>query len=450
MISWEEIESIEYIDAEGDYVYDFSVDETETFSTADGLVVHNTLNTFHAAGISSKSKVNQGVPRIRELISVSKNFKTPSATIFLNEEHNTKENALKVLHMLESINFDYFVDNSSIWYSPLSCNEDSSIQCEEPDQEFVREYYEYWDDGVGMEHLSPWVLRIELNPLYLINKGMTMFEMYFFLTHKYEKKKLHIIYSDENAEHNVIHFRFIHSNANAITETETGEKIPCTNSDLDLLTRLEKELTSNCLVRGIKNVSKVTMREISVKQVVDTEVQSKKQIVLDTAGTNLMEILQDITHLDTQRTVSNDIHEIYETLGVEAARQMLKDEIYEVLDKSGVYVNSCHVDLLVDSMTLNGGLISMNRYGISKTDNGIISMASFEEPHGHFSTGAVHNISDNMNSAISNILMGQPGKFGTGMVDVVFDADKFKKHMRPRLGPIHERDGDEVIVDFGM
>ena len=41
-----------------------------------------TLNTFHFAGVSAKN-VTLGVPRLTEIINISKNIKTPSLTVYL-------------------------------------------------------------------------------------------------------------------------------------------------------------------------------------------------------------------------------------------------------------------------------------------------------------------------------------------------------------------------------
>jgi hypothetical protein len=43
-----------------------------------GVIIHNTLNTFHFAGIASKSNVTRGVPRIEEILSLSSQMKNPS------------------------------------------------------------------------------------------------------------------------------------------------------------------------------------------------------------------------------------------------------------------------------------------------------------------------------------------------------------------------------------
>ena len=170
-IFWEEIESIEYLDSTEEYVYDFSVECVESFTTSEGIIVHNTLNTFHQCGISSKSSVNQGVPRITELVSVSKKIKTPSLTIYLTDEYNSMEKAKELVPEIQAIHLDFFIDNTSIHYDPDPLN--TNI---EEDREFIRDYYDFCDDEIDISKLSPWVLRVEFDPLYLINKNMKMFD----------------------------------------------------------------------------------------------------------------------------------------------------------------------------------------------------------------------------------------------------------------------------------
>ena len=49
-----------------------------------------TLNTFHFAGVAAKSNVTRGVPRLKELLSVSKNIKNPSV-IYLFKEYESDD-----------------------------------------------------------------------------------------------------------------------------------------------------------------------------------------------------------------------------------------------------------------------------------------------------------------------------------------------------------------------
>jgi DNA-directed RNA polymerase II subunit RPB1 len=146
-----------------------------------------TLNTFHYSGVSSKSNVNQGVPRIVELISATKKPKTPSLTVYLQDKYNKKDKAKEILNNIENSNLSYFIDSTSIWY-----DSDIMNSCIEEDVEFVKENYQFYQD-VEFNQLSPWLLRIKINPLYLLNKGMTMYEIYTVLLQKYNKKKIHII-----------------------------------------------------------------------------------------------------------------------------------------------------------------------------------------------------------------------------------------------------------------
>ena len=99
------------------------------------------------------------------------------------------------------------------------------------------------------------------------------------------------------------------------------------------------------------------------------------------------------------------------------------------MSSSGIYINEKHLDLLCDSMTCKGILISMVRRGINKSDAGVLTKASFEEPHEHFLKSSLFNIKDHMNSMTSNLMMGQVGKFGTGMCDIIFDNEKLQKYM---------------------
>lgn len=420
-IFWDEIESIEYLNPEDlentEYVYDFSVEDVETFATKEGLIVHNTLNTFHHAGVSSKSNVNKGVPRIRELISVTKNPKTPSLTIYLNDKNNNKNEGKKILNNIENTTVRYFVKSTSLYYDKdvLNC----SI---EEDKEFVTEYYEFNNEEVNFEQLSPWVLRIELDHLFMVNKGMTMYEIYTFLLKKFEKKKIHIIYSEDNSTHLVFHIRFIHNNIDMTDDNN----FYLTNKDQTLLNNLEEDIV-NSVLRGLNNIKKVTMREINRNVISKGVINKKKQILLDTTGTNLIDIMSN-SKINKNLTFSNDIYEVYNLLGVEAARQLLKNEIADVMTDSGIYINDKHLNLLVDSMTAKGGLISMDRHGISKSDTGVLTKTSFEEPHDHLVNASVFNTVDNMKSLTANLIMGQIGKFGTGMCDLIFSHEKLEKY----------------------
>lgn len=397
------------------YVYDFTVKDNPNFMLFNGIPGKN---TFHMAGVSSKSNVNKGIPRIRELISITKNPKTPSLTIFLNEKNNSKKMAKNVLNNIENTKIKNFINSTSIYYDKdiLNC-------CIDEDKDFVKEYYNFHND-MELEQLSPWLLRIEFNQLFLVNKMISMFEIYSFLLKTYEKKKLHIIYSNDNSAKSIFHIRFYYTNIKAVDEND----FLLTNNDQFLLNNLEEDIV-NKAIRGISSIKKVVMREINNNYIKKTgEISIKKQIVLDTTGTNMKEILFN-DNINKYNTFSNDIHEIYNLLGVEAARILLKNEIIDVMNESGIYINDKHLNLLVDSITVKGNLISMDRHGIIKSDTGILTKMSFEESHEHLINASIFNKKDNMQSLTSNLIMGQVGKFGTGICNLIFCNKTLQKYM---------------------
>ena len=101
-VVWERIESIETIEPDHEYVYDFSVAGLETFTTAQGVVTHNTMNTFHYAGVA-EIDVTQGLPRLIELVDARKEPDTPMMTVYLEDEYaESRERAHEVVWKIES------------------------------------------------------------------------------------------------------------------------------------------------------------------------------------------------------------------------------------------------------------------------------------------------------------------------------------------------------------
>ncbi|MEF8843052.1 MAG: DNA-directed RNA polymerase subunit A'' [Haloarculaceae archaeon] len=101
-VVWDRIESVETVTSDHDYVYDFSVEGLETFTTAEGVVTHNTMNTFHYAGVA-EIDVTQGLPRLIELVDARKTPDTPMMTVHLEDEYATeRERAHEVVWNIEA------------------------------------------------------------------------------------------------------------------------------------------------------------------------------------------------------------------------------------------------------------------------------------------------------------------------------------------------------------
>ena len=139
---------------------------------------------------------------------------------------------------------------------------------------------------------------------------------------------------------------------------------------------------------------------------------------------NLLDILIQ-KNINTEKTISNDVNEVYQILGIEAARQVLFNEINEVLEEEGV--NYRHLSLLVDTMTNRGALLSIDRHGINRSDIGPFAKCSFEETSDMLIKAGVFGEYDKVNGVSANIMLGQIPPCGTGDTEILIDEEKLLK-----------------------
>jgi len=209
---------------------------------------------------------------------------------------------------------------------------------------------------------------------------------------------------------------------------KSGKKIkinPLDQSDqIYILKNFQDQILDGIVLRGVKHINKVILRKIKDNLVEKGGAFIKEDIwVLDTIGTNLLNVL-GLDYIDSRRTISNDIVEIFDVLGVEAARQCIYNELAEVLEFDGSYVNAHHMALLCDRMTFNSKLISIFRHGINNDDIGPIAKASFEETPEMFLKAARHAELDTLRGISANVMCGQEGLFGTAAFQVVLDINE--------------------------
>jgi len=194
-----------------------------------------------------------------------------------------------------------------------------------------------------------------------------------------------------------------------------------------LIKSFQEKILNHIVLRGINNIKKVNIREINNYINYDGEQYTKNKIyVLDTIGTNLAEVLT-LPFLDYKRTFSNNIIEMRDTLGIEAARKCLFNEIQEVMEFGGSYINHHHIYLLCDRMTTNYEMVSIFRHGINNDDIGPIAKASFEETTEMFLRAARHGELDEMRGVSANVMCGQDGYYGTSSFSVYLNMNEVLK-----------------------
>ncbi|KAL1420133.1 hypothetical protein MTO96_024591 [Rhipicephalus appendiculatus] len=379
-----------------------------------------TLNTFHYAGVSAKN-VTLGVPRLKEIINISKKPKTPSLTVFLTgAAARDAEKAKDVLCRLEHTTLRKVTANTAIYYDPDPQN---TVIAE--DQEFVNVYYEMPD--FDPTRISPWLLRVELDRKRMTDKKLTMEQIAEKINAGFGDD-LNCIFNDDNAEKLVLRIRIMNSDDGKFQDEE--EQVDKMEDDV-FLRCIEANMLSDMTLQGIEAITKVYMHLPTTdnkKRIVLTETGEFKAIaewLLETDGTSLMRVLSE-RDVDPVRTYSNDICEIFAVLGIEAVRKAVEKEMNHVISFDGSYVNYRHLALLCDVMTAKGHLMAITRHGINRQDTGALMRCSFEETVDVLLDAASHAEVDYLKGVSENIIMGQLARMGTGAFDLMLDAEKCK------------------------
>ena len=384
-----------------------------------------TLNTFHFAGVGSKSNVTRGVPRIEEILSLSDNPKSLSCSIYLNKPDSYDQTKVKeYVSKLENTKLRSIVESIEICFDPDDLNTLIS-----EDIELMKEYNEFeklldecnssYNDS---KEKSKWIIRVSLNKVEMLDKNINMDDVHFALMSSYNN--LTCMYNDYNSDKLVFRIR-INKNLQAQKKKKNKSMLESLDQsdEIYLLKNLQNELLDNLILRGVKNIEKVMLRKISDNfEEVDTKYIKKDLWVLDTLGSNLLDILA-LDFVDKTRTTCNHIIEIYNIFGIEAARQSIFDEFSEVIEFDSTYINYHHLTMLADRMTCNDKMVSIFRHGINNDDIGAIAKASFEETPEMFLKAAKHGELDNMKGVSANIMCGQEGYYGTSSFKVLVNND---------------------------
>jgi len=429
-VLFDQIVNIEEVENTTKYAYDLTVEDTRNFNIYNGLALRD---TFHFAGVASKSNVTRGVPRIEEILSLSSDIKNPSLSIYLNnEDEKSKEKAQTIMYMLEHTKLEEIVKSVQVCFDPDDLN---SLIAEDND---VIQQYRAFENMVNEcnevtlstdeNEKSKWIIRMEMDPEVMLEKNITMDDVNFTLKNCFEDQ-LNCIYSDFNSDKLIFRIRMNEIIKNNSGRGQSKTKVnPLDQSDqIYILKNFQDQLLQNVVLRGIKGINKVILRKIVDNMVEHNGVYKKQDIwVLDTVGSNLLDVLS-LSFIDNKRTISNDIVEIYNVLGIEAARQTIYNELVEVVEFDGTYINFHNYSVLVDRMTFTHKLISIFRHGINNDNIGPIAKASFEETPEMFLKAAKHAELDTLRGVSANVMCGQEGFFGTGSFQVVLNIEEMQK-----------------------
>ena len=422
------------------------------------LSTQQTLDSFHSSGTAAAVKATSGVPRLKELLNVSKNIKTPTMFIYMKPDigsvinpiesddaaddnadkdpriQEAKLRSMKVKRQLEVTRIVDILDSTDIYWDPPGADGLSTGVAADAG---ILDTYRAFSmiDTQACRSQSPWVLRIKINQDKLFKIGLTMMDIYMRLHTAYQNQ-IECLFSDDNAAELIFRVRL---KPDALKDVDSDDTIAA-------LKAMEHNLVHGVLLKGVKAIKKVAMRSVTTQMYNEDTDQfdNIKEWILDTDGTNLQDILAN-PNVDAYRTRSNDVYEILNTLGIEAARNVLHQEFTEVVGDDKL--NFRHMSLLLDTMTNRGSLMSVDRHGINRGDIGPLAKSSFEETTDMLIDASIFSQHDNINGVSANIMLGQVPPCGTGDHNIFIDETEYMRLMKEYKTTTHTPHDDQREIE---
>jgi DNA-directed RNA polymerase beta' subunit len=364
----------------------------------------STLNSFHKAGLSEKTVVS-GVSRFSEILDTTRSPKSASCVIHFKSQNDSLQSLRQsISHTIVGLELKTICDDMKIHL------------------EYTREP---WYDIFDILHTTKYkeyssCISITVNQEKMFQYSITLQDIC---------RVIENTYADLICVFSPLYMRridiFVDTTSISLPEKMhtyvTAENMHQVYLEDVVVPNLEKLLF--CGIKGISNMFFTTEQG---KWFVETE------------GSNFSEVLAH-PNVDETKSVTNNIWEIYETLGIEAVREYMIEEL--TLSMTGI--NVCHSRLLIDKMTFNGTIVSISRYAMRSEGSGPLGRASFEETLDNLLLAAASGERESTDGVSAGIICGKLGKFGTGLCELRIDIKKLANMPSIMTDTVRESKGGE-------
>jgi DNA-directed RNA polymerase subunit A" len=185
----------------------------------------------------------------------------------------------------------------------------------------------------------------------------------------------------------------------------------------NLLVMAPEEPSYRELLQLVEKIKRLSLKGVEgIKRVVIRK--EGDEYILYTEGSSLKRVMQ-FDGVDPNRIKTNNINEIGEVLGIEAARNAIINEATDTLREQGLSVDVRHIMLVADIMTVDGELKQIGRHGVSGEKASVLARAAFEVTVNHILDAAIRGDVDDLKGVTENVIVGQPIQLGTGDVTLV-------------------------------
>lgn len=413
---WDPIVQID-VHTSTEMVYDFTVAEhLQSFMLANGVFVHNTLNSspspacthvlsqltaclrvaFHLAGVAMEGRSQlSGIPRVAEVIDATRNIKTACMTIRLVPDVMSSEDVELYARSLEHCPLSRLVASYEMEACDVGC-----VSKSHPEDAFLVAAELLCDEPLT-QICSRGVLRLVLNRRLLRRRGLV------------PSRVLSSILR-QNPE-------CLRGVASPATSVEWIIRLRAVGVEFDPdAARVYADVMSATTVGGRRQIELAELIQVPRLLVnIEGGLYVENEVAIETAGSALIEMAWE-PEIDWLRCTSNDVLDVYSTLGIAAARSVIFHELRMLVAGDSCKVSDRHIMMVANTMTQHGIVMPMSRHGINRiAETGPLLRCSFEETSDVLTDAGVWNEKDHMRGISQSIMMGQTPFLGTGCSDIV-------------------------------
>lgn len=389
----------------------------------------NSLSSFHTAG-QQKINLLVGVPRLQEIVNVSRDIKTPSMEIWLNYSPDklsdlsfVRSRSLEILEYREII--DFVIDWETIENRKIKSSDES--------------WYNLHRSFIGTDYEAcEWSVRLIFNPEILYARKLQL-SIVAQVIHDNWADAFCVISPDNIGIIDVYIKTDNIGEINDIIESikssrRKGKKKREVEDDADITMLITDENKEKYFIRDLVIPSILYLPVGGIEGIKRCFFQEKGgQWYITTIGSNLRAVINH-PEIDPYRTITNHLWDTFECLGIEATRSFLRRELDKLIS-----VDHRHIDLLINSITYSGKPMPASNRGIDIRQVGLLAKIGFEQPWHHFFKAALTTERDDMSGASSAIIAGRIPNLGGG-IPKLLDQNKWQHWKDCKLPTVAETD----------
>ena len=378
-----------------------------------------TLKTFHFAGLASMN-ITQGVPRIKEILNVSKNIKTPCIKAKLNIDDSDifariVKNRIDKTKLGEICKEIIQVLTKKKCY--IDCVLDLKLMGELYLQLTNKDVARTVKDNI--KKILPSKLGISAKQIVILFKRKDIVRI------KPDKNNIDFQYLQTVLHHIMLNVQniIIQGIPSIKKGIISGSSVTCSIENIRKGLHVYKQKSGH--INGkiqtiLKDSNTVRIRDSKSGDIIELGINDcdKKVFEIYLEGNAFLDVM-NTEGINFKETVTNDILETADILGIEAATQCIINELNNTYESHGLHVDKRHLCLMADLMTNSGKVLGFTRHGMGKDNKSVLTCASFEQTLNHLFTAAFYNKDNKIVGISDSIIVGRPIPIGTGISQLI-------------------------------